>query len=165
MTVCWIVMSACYSNCISLFLLQVYEILARTAYGRRKRAEVGVARLLRDGAFTGAFPLHEVRHRTPYTTKLFKTCMSSFIHFQLFVCFLGPIWALKLWHPAWPAEQEAGSVSLLGQLVKMVQVSAFGSHPWILWRENSTLFCMAGYDWTILSICLFLFTSYDNWIY
>ncbi|CAM4679351.1 unnamed protein product [Leuciscus chuanchicus] len=37
----------------------VYEILARTAYGRRKRAEVGVARLLNEGAFTGAFPLHE----------------------------------------------------------------------------------------------------------
>ncbi|XP_016340256.1 anoctamin-7-like [Sinocyclocheilus anshuiensis] len=37
----------------------VYEILARTVYGRRKRAEVGVARLLNEGAFTGAFPLHE----------------------------------------------------------------------------------------------------------
>ncbi|XP_056589437.1 anoctamin-7 isoform X1 [Triplophysa dalaica] len=37
----------------------VYEILARTNYGRRKRAEVGVARLLNEGAFTGAFPLHE----------------------------------------------------------------------------------------------------------
>uniref|UniRef100_A0A671Q0I1 Anoctamin n=1 Tax=Sinocyclocheilus anshuiensis TaxID=1608454 RepID=A0A671Q0I1_9TELE len=45
----------------------VYEILARTVYGRRKRAEVGVARLLNEGAFTGAFPLHEVRHKTPYT--------------------------------------------------------------------------------------------------
>uniref|UniRef100_A0A671RQ91 Anoctamin n=1 Tax=Sinocyclocheilus anshuiensis TaxID=1608454 RepID=A0A671RQ91_9TELE len=37
----------------------VYEILARTVYGRRKRAEVGVARLMNEGAFTGAFPLHE----------------------------------------------------------------------------------------------------------
>ncbi|XP_051515951.1 anoctamin-7-like isoform X2 [Myxocyprinus asiaticus] len=37
----------------------VYEILARTVYGRRKHAEVGVARLLNEGAFTGAFPLHE----------------------------------------------------------------------------------------------------------
>lgn len=51
-----------YDNCLNLCSSQVYEILARTAYGRRKRAEVGVARLLNEGAFTGAFPLHEVRH-------------------------------------------------------------------------------------------------------
>ncbi|KAG9332753.1 hypothetical protein JZ751_014852 [Albula glossodonta] len=37
----------------------VYEILALTVYGKRKRAEVGVARLLNEGAFTAAFPLHE----------------------------------------------------------------------------------------------------------
>ena len=40
----------------------MYEILSRTLYGKRKRAEVGVARLLNEGAFTAAFPLHEVRH-------------------------------------------------------------------------------------------------------
>lgn len=40
---------------------QVYELLARTVYGKRKRAEVGVARLLNEGAYTSAFPLHEVR--------------------------------------------------------------------------------------------------------
>uniref|UniRef100_A0A8C7J2D4 Anoctamin n=1 Tax=Oncorhynchus kisutch TaxID=8019 RepID=A0A8C7J2D4_ONCKI len=38
---------------------QVYELLARTVYGKRKRAEVGVARLLNEGAYTAAFPLHE----------------------------------------------------------------------------------------------------------
>uniref|UniRef100_A0A8C7UA91 Anoctamin n=1 Tax=Oncorhynchus mykiss TaxID=8022 RepID=A0A8C7UA91_ONCMY len=37
----------------------VYELLARTVYGKRKRAEVGVARLLNEGAYTAAFPLHE----------------------------------------------------------------------------------------------------------
>ncbi|KAF7645422.1 hypothetical protein LDENG_00204830 [Lucifuga dentata] len=37
----------------------VYEILARMVYGKRKRAEVGVARLLNEGAYTAAFPLHE----------------------------------------------------------------------------------------------------------
>uniref|UniRef100_A0A4W4G1H4 Anoctamin n=1 Tax=Electrophorus electricus TaxID=8005 RepID=A0A4W4G1H4_ELEEL len=37
----------------------VYEILARTVYGKRKRAEVGVARLLKEGAFKAAFPLHD----------------------------------------------------------------------------------------------------------
>lgn len=41
--------------------MQVYEILARTVYGKRKRAEVGVARLLNEGAFKAAFPLHDVR--------------------------------------------------------------------------------------------------------
>lgn len=62
-----------YDNCLSLCSLQVYEILARTVYGRRKRAEVGVARLLNEGAFTGAFPLHEVWHKTRYTAMHFKT--------------------------------------------------------------------------------------------
>lgn len=42
-------------------LFQVYEILARTAYGKRKRAEVGVDRLVNEGVYTAAFPLHEVR--------------------------------------------------------------------------------------------------------
>lgn len=43
-------------------LLQVYEILARTVYGKRKRAEVGVDRLVNEGVYTAAFPLHEVRN-------------------------------------------------------------------------------------------------------
>uniref|UniRef100_A0AAQ5YTP4 Anoctamin n=1 Tax=Amphiprion ocellaris TaxID=80972 RepID=A0AAQ5YTP4_AMPOC len=38
----------------------VYEILARTVYGKRKRAEVGVDRLVNEGAYTAAFPLHEL---------------------------------------------------------------------------------------------------------
>ncbi|XP_078281128.1 anoctamin-7 [Rhinoraja longicauda] len=37
----------------------VYEILATTAYGKRKRAEIGIDRLLNERAFTSAFPLHE----------------------------------------------------------------------------------------------------------
>lgn len=41
--------------------MQVYEVLARTVYGKRKHAEVGVARLLNEGAFKAAFPLHDVR--------------------------------------------------------------------------------------------------------
>lgn len=39
----------------------VYEILARTVYGKRKKAEVGVDRLLNEGAYTAAFPLHELQ--------------------------------------------------------------------------------------------------------
>ncbi|XP_014856548.1 PREDICTED: anoctamin-7-like [Poecilia mexicana] len=37
----------------------VYEILARTVYGKRKRTEVGVDRLVNEGAYTAAYPLHE----------------------------------------------------------------------------------------------------------
>ncbi|XP_029974519.1 anoctamin-7 [Salarias fasciatus] len=37
----------------------VYEILARAVYGKRKRAEVGVERLVNEGAYSAAFPLHE----------------------------------------------------------------------------------------------------------
>ncbi|XP_074072956.1 anoctamin-7-like [Macrotis lagotis] len=37
----------------------VAEILARTVYGKRKHAEMGIARLLADGVYTAAFPLHE----------------------------------------------------------------------------------------------------------
>uniref|UniRef100_A0A4W5M7S6 Anoctamin n=1 Tax=Hucho hucho TaxID=62062 RepID=A0A4W5M7S6_9TELE len=43
----------------------VYELLARTVYGKRKRAEVGVARLLNEGAYTAAFPLHEGTFELP----------------------------------------------------------------------------------------------------
>lgn len=46
-------------------LFQVYEILARTVYGKRKRAEVGVDRLVNEGVYTAAFPLHEVRCHLP----------------------------------------------------------------------------------------------------
>ncbi|XP_054996598.1 anoctamin-7 [Sorex araneus] len=37
----------------------VAEILARTLYGKQKRAEMGIARLLVEGVYTAAFPLHE----------------------------------------------------------------------------------------------------------
>ena len=65
--------------------LQVYEILAKTAYGKRRRAEVGVARLLAEGAYAAAFPLHEVRessaglHFSPHSMDI---CMSQYFLFQ-----------------------------------------------------------------------------------
>lgn len=37
----------------------VYEILARTLYGKRKHAEIGIDRLLNEGVYAAAFPLHE----------------------------------------------------------------------------------------------------------
>uniref|UniRef100_A0A1I8IMF5 Anoctamin n=1 Tax=Macrostomum lignano TaxID=282301 RepID=A0A1I8IMF5_9PLAT len=36
-----------------------YEILATQVYGKRKRAEVGIDRLLEEEVYSGAFPLHE----------------------------------------------------------------------------------------------------------
>lgn len=42
-------------------LFQAYEILTKTVYGKRKNAQVGVDRLLNEGVYTAAFPLHEVR--------------------------------------------------------------------------------------------------------
>lgn len=38
----------------------MYEILARTAYGERTKGEVGIDRLVKEGIFTAAYPLHEV---------------------------------------------------------------------------------------------------------
>lgn len=42
----------------------VYEILSTASYGKRKRAEIGVERLLEEDVFTAAYPLHDVSHVT-----------------------------------------------------------------------------------------------------
>ncbi|XP_011619642.1 anoctamin-7 isoform X1 [Takifugu rubripes] len=42
-----------------------YEILTRTVYGKRKNAQVGVDRLLNEGVYTAAFPLHEGYYKLP----------------------------------------------------------------------------------------------------
>ena len=38
----------------------VHEVLAHTAYGERSKGEVGIDRLVKEGVFTAAYPLHEV---------------------------------------------------------------------------------------------------------
>ena len=38
----------------------MYEILATAAYGKRKRAEIGIERLVEEGVYEAAFPLHDV---------------------------------------------------------------------------------------------------------
>ena len=38
----------------------VYEILCATPFGREKNGDVGVGRLLDEGAFHAAFPVHDV---------------------------------------------------------------------------------------------------------
>ncbi|GAB6018699.1 Anoctamin-7 [Chamberlinius hualienensis] len=37
----------------------VYEILQTSSYGKRRQTEIGIDRLLKEGAFKAAFPLHE----------------------------------------------------------------------------------------------------------
>ena len=39
----------------------VWEILSTTGYGKKKRAEIGIERLLEEDVFKAAFPLHDVR--------------------------------------------------------------------------------------------------------
>ncbi|CAH1775497.1 unnamed protein product [Owenia fusiformis] len=43
----------------------VYEILATSTYGKRKRAEIGIDRLLEEDVFTAAFPLHDGPYEKP----------------------------------------------------------------------------------------------------
>ena len=38
----------------------VYEILATTPFGKEKKGEVGIERMVDEGAYSGAFPLHDV---------------------------------------------------------------------------------------------------------
>ena len=38
----------------------VWEILTTAVYGKRKRAEIGIERLIEEGVYSAAFPLHDV---------------------------------------------------------------------------------------------------------
>ena len=38
----------------------VYEILATTPFGKEKKGEVGIERLVDEGVYNAAFPLHDV---------------------------------------------------------------------------------------------------------
>ncbi|XP_076451373.1 anoctamin-7-like [Babylonia areolata] len=43
----------------------VHHLLSATVYGKRKRAEIGIERLLEDGVFTAAYPLHDGPYEKP----------------------------------------------------------------------------------------------------
>lgn len=43
----------------------VNQILATAAYGKRKKAEIGIARLIEEGVYTAAFPLHDGPYEKP----------------------------------------------------------------------------------------------------
>jgi Dimerisation domain of Ca+-activated chloride-channel, anoctamin len=38
----------------------LYEILSTAVFGKKKKGEVGVERLVEEGVFSAAFPLHDV---------------------------------------------------------------------------------------------------------
>lgn len=39
----------------------VYEILSTAVFGKKKKGEVGIDRLVDEGVFSSSFPLHDVR--------------------------------------------------------------------------------------------------------
>ncbi|XP_003740347.1 anoctamin-7 [Galendromus occidentalis] len=43
----------------------VHEILQKTQFGRRRKAHIGIDRLLEESAFSAAYPLHEGEYRPP----------------------------------------------------------------------------------------------------
>jgi anoctamin-7 len=38
----------------------LYEILSTAVFGKKKKGEVGIDRLIEEGVFSSAFPLHDV---------------------------------------------------------------------------------------------------------
>ncbi len=49
----------------------VYEILATTPFGKEKKGEVGIERMVEEGAYSAGFPLHDV------SVALKKTCHAT----------------------------------------------------------------------------------------
>ena len=55
----------------------VYEILATAPFGKEKKGEVGIERLVDEGVYNAAFPLHDVRM---YLSKLiFCECKAIYL--------------------------------------------------------------------------------------
>ena len=52
----------------------VYEILATTPFGKEKKGEVGIERMVEEGAYSAAFPLHDVRNFFSYL-RFESTCV------------------------------------------------------------------------------------------
>ena len=50
----------------------VYEVLATTPFGKEKKGEIGIARLLNDGAYEAAFPLHDGESEVPSSSEKAK---------------------------------------------------------------------------------------------
>ena len=55
----------------------VYEILATTPFGKEKKGEVGIERMVEEGAYSAAFPLHDVRTQQTSQNFPFLAYLSS----------------------------------------------------------------------------------------
>ena len=112
----------------------VYEILATTPFGKEKKGEVGIERLVDEGAYQAAFPLHDVRKH------FLIPIMIRVISHHFTGAFRVP----------WPrcsrrqVERETNPLPVLGQVGQVVQVPTPGSHQVVLWREDSHLLRLAG---------------------
>ena len=56
----------------------VYEILATTPFGKEKKGEVGIERMVEEGAYSAAFPLHDVSFFLYSMLKKFEKNLSFF---------------------------------------------------------------------------------------
>jgi len=50
----------------------LYEILSTAVFGKKKKGEVGIDRLVEEGVFSSAFPLHDVSTTCPNITSMYQ---------------------------------------------------------------------------------------------
>ena len=68
----------------------VYEILATAAFGKEKKGEVGIERMVEEGVYNAAFPLHDVSTfineylRRLYCILRLIWCQYYHVYFQIF---------------------------------------------------------------------------------
>lgn len=48
----------------------LYEILSTAVFGKKKKGEVGVERLVEEGVFSAAFPLHDVSSQLSFYSSI-----------------------------------------------------------------------------------------------
>lgn len=101
-----------------------------------------------------SFLMHVLRH---FTQKKTKSCVynlsiiyASTISWWFVFFSLGSIWDAEDSSRSTVSQHETDPASLLGSLGLLEEVPTSGSHSWILWREDSTLLCMVGYDRTYI---------------
>ena len=109
----------------------VFEILSNTIFGREKKGEVGIDRLVSEGAMAAAYPLHDVR-------KSSNQQLSSSLVITGGLRVAGR-------RPAQPgAEHETDLVPVLGSVGSVVQISTPGPHQRLFRREDCHLLRLAG---------------------
>jgi len=50
----------------------LYEILSTAVFGKKKKGEVGIDRLVEEGVFSSAFPLHDVSATCSNITSMYQ---------------------------------------------------------------------------------------------